>query len=196
MRNLNYINLKLAKSNLTLIILILIFTPIISYGLFKIIIFPLVICSLVISSIFNIKLAEDYNNTILLSLPIKRSTIKLNTIVIDTLSLLLASLYNLIVVFVVSGFESDFRFVSLSVILGIAICLMIFILRNVSSRLLSHKRYRIFSAGFLPAFGYAISKFLNFMIKHNTIPYSVMIIPGFLFFIYLFTYIGRLSVLD
>lgn len=196
-RNLNYINLKLIKSekksSLILISIFLTIFPVIFYTFFKNITFPFVVIATSISYLINSMLSEKHNETILLSLPIKRSTVKLNTLIIDLLSILISTLYTYLIVFVISGLKTDYKFLNISLILGIAICLMLFTLRNVSSRFLSNKRNLIFNS-FLRSLGYVSAMFLNSSIEFDLISHTIILIPGILFLIYLLTYIDRLNI--
>ncbi len=196
MKNLHAINIELLRrEGFIKAGLVIILMPLLPLLFFRSIGPSIVITALSCSFLFNLRTTELYDPLIVLSLPISRFQNKLYMVFMDIFSILFAVVLNILIVFAINPFISisvePYHILSLY----FDVLFIILILRNILTYLLplNGRYYTIkFTLG-LPL-AYTLSYFIDFIVKNNTLPKTVLYAPIAVFMLYLLTYLLRTEV--
>lgn len=196
MKNLNAINIELLRrEGFIKVGLVIILIPLLPLLFFRSIGPSIAITALSCSFLFNLRTTELSDPLIVLSLPISRFQNKLYMVFMDMFSILFSVVLNIIIVFAITPFISisvePYHILSLY----FDVVFIILILRNILTYLLplNARCYTIkFTLG-LPL-AYTLSYFIDFIVKNNTLPKTVLYVPIALFTLYLLTYLLRMEV--
>lgn len=196
MKNLHAINIELLRrEGFIKAGLVIILMPLLPLLFFRSIGPSIVIAALSCSFLFNLRTTELYDPLIVLSLPISRFQNKLYMVFMDIFSILFAVVLNILIVFAINPFISisvePYHILSLY----FDVLFIILILRNILTYLLplNGRYYTIkFTLG-LPL-AYTLSYFIDFIVKNNTLPKTVLYAPIAVFMLYLLTYLLRTEV--
>lgn len=141
MRDLNYINYKLIKGINKFTILFLITTPITILLFTKNVFVPIFVFATQFSQFLNSKIMEDNDILFSMSLPISKFEYSLSIITMDAISLLSGIVISVFLSYLLRFILPQIVISIEAILTGIALDMLIFIIRNIAKKLLNHKFY-------------------------------------------------------
>ncbi len=160
--NLFYINYKIITRINKSTLILLLFTPIIMILLTKNVAVTIFACSGQLSQYLNSKIMEEKDTLFSMSLPISRFNYSMSIFIIDMLSLLIGLSVGLTLSYIASFLFPQLVINMGAVLTGIALTLLVLLIRNIAKKYLSHKIYiGVYSGSMGLLFGLSISTSLH-----------------------------------